>query len=132
MKFKIEGDNAIINIFDLIHDGIQEERKQELAESLTCSDFVIKSVLDQVLYGCTEQGFSGCDAINPDSEKSFTPLQKARRFVAKESSNVAKKEISQLQRRLESEIKQKDENIRKYYKLYHWLNANNINFPLEL
>lgn len=115
--FKLDGDEAKINIYDLLHDGLPDERKQELAESLTCADYVIKAVADQILEGWTENGFHGGEICSVDSG-SLSPLQKARLRVADGAGEQARKEIERLQSQLKNEVRLKNEYMDKYLELY--------------
>jgi hypothetical protein len=117
--FKLDGDKACIDIFTLLHDYVPEDRKQELAESLSCADAVINNVVDQLLDGSTEHGFSGSEYCPGNVPESLSPLQKARRRIAEQSGEVAAKEIARLQRLVNSQTKRADEYAEKYFELYH-------------
>lgn len=112
--FAMDDDGKLsINIFDLIHQ-LPESRHIELAESISCSNVIITHVMDQVLKGCTENGFSGVWSTSYNE-----PLQKYRMQIAKQSTDVAKSQIEDLERRLEAMEKSRDEYSDKYFKLYH-------------
>jgi hypothetical protein len=114
--FKMKGDEACINIFDLIHEYLPEERHQELAESLSCSDVVIDAVVDQILGGWTENGFCGASTSEVEPK---TPLDIARRKIAKGANEASKNEIERLERSLAFMEKTKNEYMNKYFELYH-------------
>lgn len=124
--FTIKNDNFCINIYDLIHDCLPEDKHLEMAESLSCSDVVIKHVVDQIINGWTENMSHGAESSSIE-EKYHTPLQKARRRIANESSEVAKVEIERLQWLLESVQEQKNEYMNKYFDMYH--NQYNPSLP---
>ena len=114
LTFKMDDDgNLSVDMFHLLHK-LPENRHVELVESLSCSNAVITHVMDQVLEGCTENGFSGSWSTSYSE-----PLQEYRMQIAKQSNDVARKQIEELQRRLEASEEQKNEYIDKYFKLYH-------------
>ena len=112
--FKMDDEGKLtIDAFHLLHE-LPENRHIELAESLSCSNMIITHVMDQVLQGCTENGFSG-----PWTTSYNEPLQKYRMQIAKQSTEVAKSQIEELQRRLEMEKEQTKKYSDMYFKLYH-------------
>lgn len=102
-----------VDIFHLIHE-LPENRILELFESLSCADVVINHVMDQVLHGCTENGFSGSWSTSYGE-----PLQKYRLEIAKHSSEIAKKEIETLKTRLADVTADRDKYQNDYYDIYH-------------
>ena len=114
LKFEMDDDGKLsINIFHLIHE-LPESRHIELAESISCSNAVITHVMDQVLDGSTENGFSGSWST------SYTePLQEYRMRIAKQSNDIAKKQIEELEKRLRSMKEERDKYSNMYFKLYH-------------
>ncbi len=98
MNIELNGDNLTINIIDLL-SSLSHEQEQQLIESLSCSDSVIKHVADQIAHGSTENGHSGWES---GSATATTPLSIAIRECAKSSSDLAKKEIESLERNLKS------------------------------
>jgi len=114
VKFSMSDEGVLsIDVFYLIHE-LPDNRHIELVESLSCSNAVITHVMDQVLDGCTENGFSGSWSTNYTE-----PLQEYRMRIAKQSNDVAKKQIEELERRLKDMEELKDEYCEKYFKLYH-------------
>ena len=102
-----------IDVFHLIHE-LPENKQIELVESISCSNAVITHVMDQVLEGCTENGFSGSWST------SYTePLQEYRMRIAKQSNDVAKSQIEELEGRLNSATEQRDEYMKRFFDLYH-------------
>ena len=87
-----------IDVFD-IFDNIPKESIPELIESLSCSEVVINHVVDQLLYGCTENGYFGskCIKLTPS-----TALDIAKDRIAKESGRVASERIRELEKLVKS------------------------------
>ena len=103
-----------MNLLEMVH-MLPEENKLELAESLSCSDYIIESVCAQIVEGFTPRhAFWGTWSTAYDA-----PLQRARSLIARSVENIQKREIDELERRLkrseESEKKYRDD----YFKLYH-------------
>lgn len=114
LKFTMDDAGVLsIDAFHLLHE-LPEDRHVELAESLACSNVVISHVMDQVLHGCTENGFSGSWSTSYDE-----PLQKYRMQIAKQATEVAKSQIEELERRLEMEKEEKKKYSDLYFDLYH-------------
>ena len=114
LNFKMDDDGTLsIDVFHLLHE-LPENRHIELAESLSCSDVIIGHVMDQILDGCTENGFSGSCSTGYDE-----PLQKYRLKIAKAANDLAKKEIDILERRLKEMKALKIEYQDKYFELYN-------------
>ena len=96
---------------------VSEEDKIDFFQSLACEDVVIKYVSDQIIHGCTDDGYhgsTGCVAHDPS-----TPLDIATRYVAKNANDVARKQISSLERALKDSKQREKEWQEKYYDLYH-------------
>jgi hypothetical protein len=84
--------------FDL-HDLLQNisyDTKLEMLESLACDDQIIKHVADQIITKWTENCCSGGTACIAGAEPRFG-LDWAWREVAKQSGEVAKREINRLE-----------------------------------
>lgn len=96
---------------------ISPEDLVEFTQSLSCWDEVIKHVAEQIIHGQTEGGYSGSETLT--QSKPSTPLQSARRDIAINSSDIAKREIEGLQKSLAVMEKLKDEYMNKYFDLYH-------------
>ena len=105
MQLKINEGKITIDAYELI-DAFTGEEKLKLIECLACQDEVVKHVADQIIDGWTENGWH---AGRGYSETPFTELDKARRFVAEHSGELASKEI----KRLESLVKMKEESLSK-------------------
>ena len=103
MKIEIKEGKISIDAYEFI-DTFTSEEKLKLVECLACQDEIVKHVADQIIYGWTgnswhaSRGFSGTP---------FTELDKAIRFVAEHSGELASREI----KRLESLVKLKDKTI---------------------
>jgi hypothetical protein len=107
MKLEIKEGKVIIDAFELLAELTGDE-KIALVDSLSCQDEVIKHVSDQIVTGWTElssHGSRGC------SETPHTPLDKAIRYIADNSSELAKQEIQ----RLEGLVKSKQEALLKVW-----------------
>lgn len=109
-------DNKIIteiDIYDLL-DELSLKEKKELILHLSCEDEVIQNVADQLIHGCTETGWHGGVA---NSEPPSTPLDNAVREISVNASDIAKKEIENLKRKIKSLEERKDKGWDEYHKL---------------
>ena len=113
MNITLIDDTLSINVIDLL-SSLSHEQEQELIEKLSCSDAVIKHVADQISQGSTENGHSGWESCGG---VATTPLSIAIRTCAKSSSELARKEIENLERNLASAEKQKQSYMDKFYEL---------------
>lgn len=96
---------------------MNEDDKLHFMQSLSSHEIIIKHVADQIINGCTEDGYSGsCSAV---SSKPSTALQAAIREISINSSDIASGEIKSLQDALERMECLKDEYMNKYFDLYH-------------
>lgn len=102
-----------INIFHLL-ELVPDDRLPELIESLSCAEAIIQHVCDQIVYGCTENGYSGSWCTNGD-----TALQKAKTHIALNSSDVAKLKIESLELEIRCVKKNEEMYMNKYFDLYH-------------
>ena len=91
-----------------------DEDKVDLITSLSCHDAVIDHVAQQIAFGMTEDGSFGSITY---SDTPSTPLDKARRLVAENSSDVAKKEIAKLVDLIESQKTLAAKGWDKYHEL---------------
>ena len=94
---KIENGKISVNLdlYDVLADKMPEGQLPVLADALSVTDEVITHVMHQVFDGCTEFGSSGSELLSDDD--AMTPLQQFRRRIAKESSDVACREIERLE-----------------------------------
>lgn len=111
MKVEIKDGKITIDPIDLLSE-LRGEDKLTLIEALSCESEVIKNVSDQIIHGCTENGWHG--SISFGSEPS-TALSKAIRQVTESSSDVAKAEIKKLKRLVEDSEESKNEAWRRYH-----------------
>jgi hypothetical protein len=125
MNLKIDKGNLIINIYELM-DCLSTEEKQEVADSLSINEDIIKNVTDQILIGYTEKGSCGCH-----DEEDVSPqyaLGQARREIALSANTIAKEQIESLLKVL----KRKEEYHQKVqqwaYSLYHLCIDNGYNY----
>lgn len=117
MEVKYTKDGKLeLDIEDLLRQ-LPEDQKLALMESFSCDEVIIKHVTDQLLDGCTDNGFWGAGGVASDAP--YTALDKAKREVAKRSGEVAKKEIEALECALAREKEQHKEIGDKYWALYH-------------
>jgi len=86
-----------LDAYSIIHDMLSVEQRSELIQSLSCAEDVIKHVADQLIHGCTDEGFSGSW-----SSSCNTALQLAIERVAKNSSYAVKTTIKQLRNRIDA------------------------------
>ena len=98
-----------IDMYEAIHDALKASERKDLIESLACAEDVIQHVMDQVLEGCTESGYSGCSSVSMNYA-----LQKARLRIAKDSSYAVKSTIEDLERK----VKDLEESVQWY--LNNW------------
>ena len=96
---------------------ISDDDKVNFMQSLACDDIIIKHVTDQLLHGCTEDGYYGSKECN-EAEPS-TPLDIAKRAIAKSYSKFASDEIAALERGLKRTRDSRDEYMSKYYDLLY-------------
>ena len=101
--------NLKLSIYDLVHDVFTKENRDELIESLSCHEEIIDNVMDIVLTGLTENGFSGCISSNLDSA-----MQRARNRIAKESDYSVRYTIEGLERK----IKNLEESVEYWRDMY--------------
>ena len=96
---------------------IDDEDKIQFLQSLSCHESVFTHVADQIVNGCTEDGyFSGFGEVKSTPNIS---LQLAVRRVAKNSSLIAEAQIIELESKLKEMEESSEEWQSKYYDLYH-------------
>jgi hypothetical protein len=114
---EINGNGEIcLNVLDIFY-STSDSFKLELVERLSCEDAVIKHVIDQVLNGCTENGYSGSEVI--DSQRVSSELQQARERIRQQGNNLLVKELNRLREQLENRSKYQDSGWNEYHKLYN-------------
>ena len=116
----INGNGEIcIDVMDVFYNT-PDRFKLELVERLSCEDVIIKHVIDQVLNGCTENGYSGSEVI--DNLRLNSELQQARERIRQQGNNILVKEINRLRGVLENRCKYQDKGWNEYHKLYNQVN----------
>ena len=119
----INGDGEIcIDVMDVFYNT-SDNFKLELIERLSCEDVIIKHVMDQVLNGCTENGYSGSEVI--DNLRLGSELQQARERIRQQGNNLLVKEINRLREVLENRSKYQDNGWNEYHKLYNQVYRTN-------
>ncbi len=96
---------------------IDEEDRVQFLQSLSCHETVFVHVADQIIHGCTEDGY-----FSSTGEVQSTPntdLQLAVRRIAKNASEIADGQIVELERKLKAMEKSNAEWQDKYYDIYH-------------
>ena len=96
---------------------IEDEDKIHFLQSLSCNKSVFKHVADQIISGCTENGYHG--SIGEVQSTPNTILQNAVRIIAKNASAIADKQITELEIKLKQLENSSSKWQRKYYDLYH-------------
>ena len=96
---------------------IDEEDRIHFLQSLSCHESVFVHVADQIINGCTEDGYS--NYIGEVQSTPNTSLQLAIRRIAKNASEIANEQIVELERKLKAMEKSNAEWQDKYYDIYH-------------
>lgn len=111
---KIEKGNLTIDLWEFLQEAKGEQRL-ELIETLSCQEDIIRHVTDQVVHGCTENGYSGGEdyKLSSDLEKSCA-ITRARRLIAQNTDEVSKGIIE----RLEKTIEEKEKELQYYRENY--------------
>lgn len=94
---------------------IDDKDKVEFMQALSCHDVIFEHVADQIINGCTDDGFHAATSLVKSNPS--TPLDRAKRRVGLMASDIAESEISNLERALERAEMQKEEFMNKYYEL---------------
>jgi len=95
MNIKLEKGNLILDLSSLF-DLMSGEEKVKLIESLSCEDAIIKHVADQLLDKWTENSY--CGSTGWGESQPRTPIDVARREIAKRAGGVAKREVEDMER----------------------------------
>jgi hypothetical protein len=96
---------------------ISDDDKVDFMQSLSCHEVVFNHVAEQIINGCTKDGYSAC--IGSVESTPSTSLQSAIRCVAKGASDVAKSQIEELESKLKRMEELNSEWKSKYYDIYH-------------
>ncbi len=116
MDIKVKDGKLIISIIQII-ECLSLEDKQQIIDTLSCEDDIIKNVTDQLLTGFTEMGSHG--STGSQSSTDPTPLDKARMEIALRSGEVAEKEIKSMKDTLKWEKACCDSYRDWGFKMYH-------------
>jgi len=76
--------------------GAMAATERHLKDLLSCQDRVLRNVCDQIISGWTEFGSHGYTDVFTGPEPE-SPINKARRYLAANQSDIVKKEIEDLQ-----------------------------------
>lgn len=116
MEAKIQNNKLQVSLFE-IFDQLSGDNCLELIDFLSCQDAVIINVVDQIVRGSTGLGSSGAEGFRGVDD--LTPLEAARRCIAKSASEVARQEIERLERALRWEKKARARDSKWARQLYH-------------
>lgn len=116
MSMKFDNDNNVIFTFNYLDmlDSLSDEQSIELAESLSCQDAVIKNVVDQIMHGCTENGYHGTIS---SSDLPSTELEKSQERIRKMGNRLLIKEIERLRRKIADKNSHYESGWNEYHKL---------------
>jgi hypothetical protein len=101
--YKIDKLHIEVDLCTLIHETFTPEDRKHLIQSLSCAGDIITHVIDQLLSGCTEDGYSGWE-----SSMCSTPLEKGRKRISEEYDYASARTIRDLEFKitlLEKELK---------------------------
>ena len=95
---------------------ISDDDMVHFMQSLSCNEVVFQHVSDQIIHGCTDDGYhsSICGSTIPS-----TALDLAVRAVSKSADDLSKKTIEELERKLIDQEAQTKEIRDRYYDLYY-------------
>ena len=93
MDAKLINGHIAVNVADLI-DNLNDEDKVHIIELLSCDEKIIENVAAQIVDGWTEAGYHSGITYGP---MPYTPLDKARRLVAKSAPDLRDKAIERLE-----------------------------------
>jgi hypothetical protein len=107
MKATIEKGRMSFEVADFM-DNLSDDAKLDFIDTLSCQDAVIDFVMQQVVEGWTERGSHGgiCCTAQP---APLSGIDKARRDIAKASSDIAAKQIASLEKALAIVTKERHE-----------------------
>lgn len=95
MNFNEQTGQITLDAYDLIH-SIPTEQQKSLIESLSCSDQIIRHVMDQVFYGLTDNGFGGGVWLSGHAEDN-SAIVDFQRKIALKANEIAEKHILRLE-----------------------------------
>lgn len=112
LRVEYKDGKLTLDVNDLL-EGLTDEGRQDLMETLACQDNIINWVAEQIIGGYTPNGSAGSRSGYGTEPRSA--LDKARRLLAEQSSEIAKTEISSLKRYAEDQRSACDEWCKKYH-----------------
>lgn len=101
MNATISGDKLTIDIGHLFQEVTDPDVLLEFAQRIGCHDAVLVAVAQQIVYRCTDQGYSG-STVGYVSQYAHG-LDAAIRIVILGCEDVAKRELLRLEEELERE-----------------------------
>lgn len=124
MRLELKDGNIVINTHDLL-ENMPADSLVELIQSLACQEAVVKHVADQIIDGWTDDGYYAARSV-AKSEEPNTALDTAIRRIAENSSEVARKEISEMGETIKSLKNQLCDSWNEIEKLRRKLNGNYV------
>lgn len=124
MKVEYKTGTITLDLHELLQ-SVSPETKQELIESLSCDDDIIRHVSEQIISGWTDNMYCGSSACTANPDPTL-PLDKARREIAKHAGEIAKKQIEELEsalaqsKKLTSELYDEIRELRHSQKPRYW------------
>jgi hypothetical protein len=113
MNIKYDKGNLVLDLHELLQ-YVDKDSRIEMIESLSCDEEIIRHVADQIMNGFTKNCFSGGSEIIASAEPTLA-LDRARRDIAKKSSDIAKLEIEKLEQSIKYWQEQYDRLLADYY-----------------
>ena len=111
----LEGNNIVINVYDLIGQ-LRVEHLHQIIDALACHAEIVDEVMNQVIDGTTTDGSYAATSFG-GNPKAFFGLDGARMRIAKASGDIAAKEIERLDAALDRAKAYSNDGWAKYYKL---------------
>ena len=113
MKMTISDGKLQVDIVEFI-DAISQLDRMHVIQALACHQEVIDEVVNQIVDGCTTEGWYGAKGQGGDPQSLFG-LDGARMRIAKASSEIAAEEIAAAARRADAAEALGDEGWRRYH-----------------
>lgn len=95
-QVKLVGNTIQLEIFDVLHEAITSEQRQELIESLTCHNEVINHVVEQLVDGYTYNGYAGSW-----SSSRNTAIQNARDAIYAAHGKIEERTLRELKDKIQ-------------------------------
>ena len=116
IECKLERGRLSFNL-DAVLEQLPPDELRRLSTHLACTDAVLEDVTAQLLDGWTEDGSHGYGGMA--LPEPYTPLDKARRELAKRAGDVAKQELEKMERALRREIQRSKQESEWAWAMYH-------------